>query len=110
MLGAKRNQVKGLYYSGRPTDIHTRTKVLDMYLQGQTFSEISKTTGLTTRGAKKICKQYENTGSLAPTQQAGGARSILINNLVERIEYYKMCKPSIYNKEIREKLFQKKYV
>ena len=104
MLGAKRNQVNGLYYSGRPTDIHTRTKVLDMYLQGQPFSKISKTTGLTTRGAQKICKQYENTGSLAPTQRAGGARSVLMNNVVEHIEYYKMCKPSIYNKEIREKL------
>ena len=75
-----------------------------MYLQGQPFSKISKTTGLTTRGAQKICKQYENTGSLAPSQRAGGARRVLMNNVVEHIEYYKMCKPSIYNKEIREKL------
>ena len=83
MLGSKRNQVNGLYYSGRPTDIHTRTKVLDMYLQGQPFSKISKTTGLTTRGAQKNCKQYENTGSLAPSQRAaGGTRSVLMNNVV----------------------------
>ena len=93
MLGAKRIQVNGLYYSGRPIDIHTRTKVLDMYLQGQLFSKISKTTGLTTRGAQKICKQYENTGSLAPTQQARGARSVLMNNVDEHNEFYNCVSP-----------------
>ena len=50
MLHARRNKVNGLYFSGRPTDLQTRTKVLDMYLQGKAFSEISKTTGLTARG------------------------------------------------------------
>jgi hypothetical protein len=45
MLHARRNKVNGLYFSGRPTDLQTRTKVLDMYLQGKAFSEISKTTG-----------------------------------------------------------------
>jgi hypothetical protein len=31
-------------------------------------------------------------------------RSILSNNVIQHIEYYKTCKPSIYNKEIRENL------
>ena len=73
-----------------------------MYLQGKEFSEISKTTGLTTRGTRKICTHYETTGSLNPCPQGGSERRILTNNVVQHIEYYKTCKPSIYNKEIRE--------
>jgi transposase len=104
MLHARRNKVNGLYFSGRPTDLQTRTKVLDMYLQGKAFSEISKTTGLTARGARKICQHYENSGSLTPCPLNGSERSILTNNVIQHIEYYKTCKPSIYNKEIRENL------
>jgi hypothetical protein len=31
-------------------------------------------------------------------------RSIVANNVVQHIEYYKICKPSIYNREIQENL------
>ena len=47
MLHAKRNKVNGLYFAGQPTDLHTRSKVLDMYNQGKTFAEISSCTGIT---------------------------------------------------------------
>ncbi len=75
-----------------------------MYLQSRAFSEISNTTCLPTRGARKICKHYETTGSLTQRPCGGSERSILTNNVAQHIEYYKTCKPSIYNKEIRENL------
>lgn len=104
MLQAKRNKVNGLYFAGRPTELQTRTRILNLYLQGKPFSEISKLTGLTPRGARNICNHYANTGSLEARTKVGSDRSVVTGNVVQHIEYYKMVKPSIYNREIRENL------
>ena len=104
MLHAKRNKVNGIYFAGQPTDLHTRSKVLDMYYQGKTFAEISSCTGLTSRGALKICDHHASTGTLKAGTKCGSGRSVLTKNVVLHIEYYKSFKPSTYNKEIRENL------
>ena len=75
-----------------------------MYQQGETFRKISESTGLTLRGARKICDRYATTGLLTAGIHGGSDRSILSNNIVQHIEFYKNCKPSIYNRKIQEKL------
>ena len=50
-INAKRNKNNGVYFSGRPTGSHTRARVIDMYMEGRTFTDISEATGLTSRGA-----------------------------------------------------------
>lgn len=89
MLHAKRNKVNGLYFAGCSTDLWTRAKTLDIYFQGKTFAEISNCTGLTLRGAWKICDHYVSTGSLTPFTKSGSERSIMMGNVVQHIEYYK---------------------
>ena len=104
ILNARRNKVNGVYFKGRAADIQTRARAVDMYRDGRTFTDISNTTGLTSRGARKICEHYVNTGLLTPLPKGGSERSVLTNNVVQHIEYFKTCKPSIYNREIREHL------
>ncbi len=73
-------------------------------MEGRTFTDISEATGLTLPSARKICDHYVNTGSITPLRKHGSERSIVTNNIVQHIEYYKICKPSIYKREIQENL------
>ena len=66
ILNARRNKVNGVYFKGRAADIQTRARAVDMYSDGRTFTDISNTIGLTSRGARKICEHYVNTGLLTP--------------------------------------------
>ena len=52
-LNARRNKVNGICFKGRAADIQTRARAVDMYRDGGTFTDISNTTGLTSRGARK---------------------------------------------------------
>ena len=97
-LNARRNKVDGIYFKGRAADIQTRARAVDMYRDGRTFTDISNTTGVTSRGARKNGEHYVHTGLLTPLPKRG------TNNVVPNSEYFKTCKPNIYNREIREHL------
>ena len=60
ILNAKRNKANGVYFKGRATDIQTKARAVDMYRDGRTFTDISNTTGLMSRGARKICEHFVN--------------------------------------------------
>ena len=87
ILNATRNKVNGIYFKGRAADIQTRARAVDMYRDGRTFTDISNTTGLTSRGARKICEHYVNTGLLTSLPKGGSERSVLTNNVVQPLSY-----------------------
>ena len=60
ILNARRNKANGVYFKGRAADIQTKARAVDMYRDGRTFTNISNTTGVTSRGAGKICEHYVN--------------------------------------------------
>ncbi|XP_006813770.1 paired box protein Pax-6-like [Saccoglossus kowalevskii] len=81
-----------------------REKIVDMFLSGRSYGDISRIVGVSKFTAYSICQKFTSTANF--DRETGGPTecSKLSHNVLQHIEYYKKSQPSIYLKEIQNKL------
>ena len=93
------------YKPGRPVNKETRRRIIDLYLVGEGPSAISRSVRVTKGAVWKIIRHYETYGTYDAFSQGGLTYSSkLSDDVLESIELFKLSKPSMYSREIRERL------
>ena len=100
----KQNCLGGSFQNGKCTPKLLKQRILSKYAEGVSVSAISRDTQVTSRGIRKIISTYEETGPLDLKPHFGRAHYKTTNNVLQHIEYMKTQKPSIYAREIKDKL------
>ena len=76
-----------------------------MYLSGEGPREISSTVRVTYGGVCRIIRHYQTYDTYFPLSRGGRRNpSKLSDNVLESIELFKLMKPSMFGREIRERL------
>ena len=93
------------YKPGRPANKKTRRRIIDLYLVGEGPSAISRSVRVTKGAVWKIIRHYETYGTYDAFSQGGRTYSSkLSDDVFESIELFKLTKPCMYSKKIRERL------
>ena len=93
------------YKPGRPVNKETRRHTIDPYLVGEGPSAISRSVRVTKGAVWKIIRHFETYGTYEAFSQGGLTYpSELSDNVLESVELFKLMKPSMYLREIRERL------
>ena len=83
-----------------------RRRIVDLYLSGEGPRAISRAVRVN-HGGVCIIRKYQTYayGTYSPFNQGGrGNPSKLSNNVIKSIELFKLMKPSMFGREIRERL------
>ena len=90
---------------GKLLSTEIRRRIVDLYLSGEAPREISPTVRLTYRRVCRIISHYQTYGTYFPLSRGGRRNpSKLSDNVLESIELFKLMKPSMFGREIRERL------
>ena len=98
------NQLGRSFVSGKSTHQTMKSNIIRLFSEGKSIAEISKVGRLTRRGIGKIISAYIETGSLEPKYHPGLVPYMTMNTVLQHIEFLKTQKPSIYSREIQDKL------
>ena len=89
------NALDRQFRSGKPLSTEIRRRIVDLYLSGEGPREISPTVRVT----------YQTYGTYFPLSRGGRRNpSKLSDNVLEAIELFKLMKPNMFGREIRERL------
>jgi hypothetical protein len=102
----KRNEFGRLYVNGTALDEATRARVIDLFVQGSTFTQISEKCGVSKSACWKLVKTFQATGSVTTTANMNpneGARKATCD-VIQYVDYMKRKTPTIYGREIRQNL------
>ena len=91
---------------GKPLSTEIRRRIVDLYLSGEGPRAISRAV-LVKHGGVCIIRHYQTYayGTYSPFNQGGrGNPSKLSDNVIKSIELFKLMKPSMFGREIRERL------
>ncbi|KAK3085622.1 hypothetical protein FSP39_006274 [Pinctada imbricata] len=94
---------------GKAISQEMRNRIIEMYLSGKSYSEIGKTLGISKPGCFRIVKRYEEHNTLIPkikTKSRGNRK--VTDQVLQFIAYSKWRKPSIFSREIKQKLLDEK--
>jgi transposase len=100
----KQNQLGGTFQNGKPTPDIVKQRIINKYAQGISVSKISEDLQITERGVRKVVSTFEETGQIDPKLRIGRAHYKTTDNVLQHIEFIKTQKPSMYGREIRDKL------
>ena len=99
------NALDRQFRSGKPLSTEIRRRIVDLYLSGEGPREISPTVRVTYGGVCRIIRHYQTYGTHFPLSRGGQRNpSKLSDNVLESIELFKLMKPSMFGREIRERL------
>ena len=90
----------------KPLRTEIRRRIVDLYLSGEGPRAISRAVRVT-HGGMCIIRKYQTYayGTYSPFNPEGrGNPSKLSDNVIKSIELFKLMKPSIFGREIRERL------
>ena len=90
----------------KPLRTEIRRRTVDLYLSGEGPRAISRAVRVT-HGGVCIIRKYQTYayGTYSPFNQGGrGNPSKLSDNVIKSIELFKLMKPSMFGREIRERL------
>ena len=91
------NKLGGLYVPGKATPALVQSHILSLYFtKGETIKNISESVQLTPQGVE--------TKSLIPKVPCGPDHTVVTGNVLKQIKFYKTKNPSVYAREIRDKL------
>lgn len=107
MADIRENKFGRCYKKGKPVSEELRTKILKLHSRGDSYGQISKETGVTKSACHKIVQTFVGKSSLEPRVRTTPPASKLTVNVLQFIEYEKKKKPSIYCREIRDKLLER---
>ena len=91
---------------GKPLSTEIRRRIVDLYLSGEGPRAISRAVRVT-HGGVRIIRHYQTYayGTHSLFNQGGrGNPSKLSDNVIKSIELFKLMKPSMFGREIRERL------
>ena len=91
---------------GKPLSTEIRRRIVDLYLSGEGPRAISRAVRVT-HGGVRIIRHYQTYayGTYSLFNQGGrGNPSKLSDNVIKSIELFKLMKPSMFGREIRERL------
>ena len=103
-MAGRRNSLGRIYESGKALSGAFREEIIELYNQGFTANEISSSLKVTVRGVNKIVDHFRRYGTVLPFTQGGSDPHIMTNDLLQCIELWKLEKPSVYAKEIQQRL------
>ena len=90
---------------GKPLSTEIRRRIVDLYSRGEGPRETSPTVRVTYGGVCRIIRHYRTYGTYFPLSRGGRRNpSKLLDNVLESIEFFKLMKPSMFGREIRERL------
>ena len=93
------------FRSGKPLNTEIRRRMVDLYLSGEGPREISPIARVTYGGVCHIIRHFQTYGTYFPLSRGGRRNpSKLSDNVLESIELFKLMKPSIFGREIRQRL------
>ena len=98
------NRLGRAFENGKSTPQTIKRDIIRLYSEGKSISAISKVVRLTKRGIGKIISAYVEAGSLEPKFHPGQVPYVTTNTVMQHIEFLKTQKPSIYSREIQDKL------
>ena len=91
----------------KPLSTEIRRRIVDLYLSGEGPRAISRAVRVK-HGGVCIIRKYNQTyayGTYSPFNQGGrGNPSKLSENVIKFINLFKLMKPSVFGREIRERL------
>ena len=102
-----KKNIQGRYYRpGLETDVLVKSRVIDLFHEGKNnYSEIGKNCGLSRSTVRKIVEKSTNGDSMEPTiYKPGPVRRKSSDDVVDAVRFYTYRQPSIYRKEIQERL------
>ena len=98
------NSFRCKYKPGRPVNKETRRHIINRYLVGEGPSAISRSVRVTKGAVWKIIRHYEMYGTYDAFSHGGRTYSSKLSDVVlESIELFKLTKPCMYSREIRER-------
>ena len=91
---------------GKAVSDEKRKLIINLFMQGHSYKEISKQTCVSTTGCFNIVKHFEENKQVGPKLERSSAQRPrkVTSDVLRFIEYCKWKKPSIYSSEIRQKL------
>lgn len=98
------NQRGGIYDNGRNLPQMYRERVLDLAHIGMSQRMIASELRTSKHFIHKVLKNYDETNSAVPTPKETPRRHKITDIVSEYVEIEKICKPSIYTSELRERL------
>ena len=99
------NALDRQFRSGKPLSTEIRRRIVDLYLSGEGPREISPTVRVTYGGVCRIIRHYQTYGTYFPLSRGGRRNpSELSDNVLEAIELFKLMKPNMFGREIRERV------
>ena len=98
-----RNFLGGFYQPSKLLPVFVWEEIVDLYNNGVGVSEISRNTKVTKGAVHKVVQHFALHATTQPFS-CGGSEPILITDILEVIEIWKLRKPSLYASEIRERL------
>ena len=90
----------------KPLSTEIRRRIVDLYLSGEGPRAISRAVRVK-HGGVCIIRKYQTYayGTYSPFNQGGrGNPSKLLENVIKSINLFKLMKPSVFGREIRERL------
>ena len=90
----------------KPLSTEIRRRIVDLYLSGEGPRAVSRAVRVT-HGGVCIIRKYQTYayGTYSPFNQGGrGNPSKLSENVIKSINLFKLMKPSMFGREIRERL------
>ena len=102
----RHNNLEGSYVRGKSTPNIIRSRIVLLLFDGKSVKNISDDVKLTVNGVRKILNSYFETHSISAKLPPGKEHSVITDNVLEHIEWYKTQKPSIYLREIRDRLIR----
>ena len=89
---------------GKPIPSHYRSRIIDLFSAGKTYSEIAADVRVDIKTVKNVVTRCINTGSHSPGKAPGRERYVCDQNKTRYIEYLKSARPSMTACEIQQEL------
>lgn len=103
-MAVVRNQRGRVYEPGKPLSRPIREDIVDLYNRGYSVNKISKEVKVSKRSVTNIVQHFRRYGTVIPFSCGGHNPQKLTEDILECIEIWKLLKPSIYTREIQNRL------
>ena len=103
-MAGKRNRLGRVYEPGKALSEPLREEIIEMYNEGFSVTDISNDVKVTVRGVNKIINHYAHHGTLIPFCHGGSEADVVTDDVLHCIEIWKLQRPSIYAREIQNRL------
>ena len=98
------NRDGGIYDNGRRHSQLLRERVLDLHHTGMSQQTIAREVKSSRHFVQNVLRDYDLNNSSMPVRRAAAPRSKTVEDVIEFLENEKLCKPSIGNTELQQRL------